>query len=311
MSTVAASTPPLDEVMLAMDVVDTLRHNQDLVARELSETDREQALIERLRAIYSEQGIDVPDHILKEGVSALGQARFVYTPPAPGLATTLARLYVARKRWLPAVLTLLVVALLGLGGYFLVYQPYQQAQVQAAQYQLEVELPRRMQAIYDTIYEETKVQAATNQAEDLLERGRAYAAEGNRAAAEQVLVEMTQIRDTLRRVYNLRVVNREDTRSGFWRIPPNNNDATNYYIVVEAIGSDGAAQSLPILNEENGQTETVSMWGLRVPESVYRAVEADKRDDGIIQGNIVGLKQYGFLDVDYAVPVLGGAVTRW
>lgn len=311
MSTVAATTPPLDDVMLAMDVVDTLRHNQDLVARELTESEREQALIDKLRAIYSEQGIDVPDHILKEGVSALGQTRFLYTPPARSFGTTLARLYVARKRWLPALLTLVVVAGLGFGGYFLVYQPYQQAQVQAAQYQLEVELPRRMQAVFETIYEETKVQAATNQAEDLLRRGTAYAAEGNRTAAEQVLVEMTQIRDTLRQVYNLRVVNREDTRSGFWRIPPNNNDATNYYIVVEAIGSDGAAQSLPVLNEESGQTETVAMWGLRVPESVYRAVETDKRDDGIIQGNVVGLKQYGFLEVDYAVPVLGGAVTRW
>ena len=50
---------------------------------------------------------------------------------------------------------------------------------------------------------------------------------------------------------------------------------------------------------------------MRVPEEVYRAVEADKQDDGIIQRNVVGLKQYGFLDVDYPVPVLGGAVTRW
>ena len=127
----AKSAAPLDEVMLAMDVVDTLRHNQDLVARELSESEREQALIDKLRAIYSEQGIDVPDHILKEGVSALGQTRFLYTPPPRSFGTTLARLYVARKRWLPALLTLVVVAGLGLGGYFLVYQPFQQAQLQA------------------------------------------------------------------------------------------------------------------------------------------------------------------------------------
>ena len=40
-------------------------------------------------------------------------------------------------------------------------------------------------------------------------------------------------------------------------------------------------------------------------------MEADKRDDGISQGNIVGVKQYGFLDIDYTVPVMGGAVTRW
>ena len=79
----------------------------------------------------------------------------------------------------------------------------------------------------------------------------------------------------------------------------------------EALGPDGKALSLPILNEENGQTETVAMWGVRVPEAVYRSVEADKRDDGIIQHNLVGFKQYGFLEVNYAVPVLGGAVTRW
>ena len=50
---------------------------------------------------------------------------------------------------------------------------------------------------------------------------------------------------------------------------------------------------------------------MRVPESVFRSVEADKQDDGIIQRNIMGIKQFGFLDVDYAVPVLGGAVTKW
>jgi len=42
-----------------------------------------------------------------------------------------------------------------------------------------------------------------------------------------------------------------------------------------------------------------------------RTVENDKKDDGILQRNILGLKEYGFLDVDYVMPVLGGAVTRW
>jgi hypothetical protein len=48
-----------------------------------------------------------------------------------------------------------------------------------------------------------------------------------------------------------------------------------------------------------------------VPEAVYRAVEADKTDDGIIQRNIMGIKQFGYLAPDYTVQVLGGAVTRW
>ena len=37
MSAASAEKAPLNDVMLAMDVVDTLRHNQNLVTRELSE----------------------------------------------------------------------------------------------------------------------------------------------------------------------------------------------------------------------------------------------------------------------------------
>ncbi len=311
MSTAPAETAPLDDVMLAMDVVDTLRHNQDLVTRELSESDREKQLIDKLREIYRQQGIEVSDQILKEGVAALNESRFVYTPPKPGLGTTLARFYVARKRWFPAVATLVVLAAIVAGGYFLAYLPFQASQVEQARHELQVALPGRMDAVYQSIFEETKVQAASNRADELRTRGKALAAEGDKAGAEQALTDMTAIRDTLRQVYDLKIVNREGVKSGFWTFPEINTAATNYYVVVEALDEHGKALSLPILNEENGQTETVNIWGVRVPESVYRTVEADKRDDGIIQGNTVGLKQYGFLDVDYTVPVLGGAVTRW
>ena len=61
---------PLDELMLAMDVVDTLRHREDLIAREFNEEGRENDLIARLRQIYRDQGIEVPDNVLAEGVKA-------------------------------------------------------------------------------------------------------------------------------------------------------------------------------------------------------------------------------------------------
>ncbi len=125
------------------------------------------------------------------------------------------------------------------------------------------------------------------------------------------MAELTALRDQLRQEYTLRVVNRSDVKSGFWTIPEVNTDATNYYIVVEALDADGNVLSLPILNEENGETETVNIWGVRVPEAVYDRVAADKRDDGIIQANEVGRKSDGFLEVEYNMPVLGGAVTRW
>ena len=50
-----------------MDVVDSLRHADKLVERELSTEERDRQLKERLRQLYSAQGIDVPEHTLDEG----------------------------------------------------------------------------------------------------------------------------------------------------------------------------------------------------------------------------------------------------
>jgi hypothetical protein len=302
---------PLDEVMLAMDVVDTLRHRQDLVTRELDGVAREKQLIERLRSVYHQQGIEVPDHILREGVAALAESRFVYEPPAPGLGTSLARLYVGRKKWGRPVLTALAVLLVAGVGYFGVYQPMVRGQAEAARIELTQGLPAQMDSLYQTIFNETKVQQAVTQAEALVTRGKTFVAEGNRAGAEDTIERLTAVRDQLRQNYQLRIVNRADVQSGFWTFPEINTDATNYYVVVEALDPDGNVLSLPILNEETGETDTVPMWGVRVPESVYNSVAADKRDDGIIQSNIVGRKSDGFLDVEYQMPVLGGAVTQW
>jgi hypothetical protein len=311
MSAATAEKAPLNDVMLAMDVVDTLRHNQDLVARELNGEAREKQLIDKLRDLYHQQGIEVSDAILKEGVAALAESRFAYTPPKPSLGVTLARLYVARKRWLPAAFALFLMLLIGLGGYFLVWAPYRAAQQEQVRIELAEKLPAQMDALYQTIFEETKVTQAADDAALIRDRGKRAAAEGNRAGAEQAIADLTSIRDTLRQEYELRVVSRDGVKSGFWTFPEINTDATNYYIVVEAIDSHGVALSLPILNEENNQTETVNIWGIRVPETVYRAVEADKRDDGIIQRNIAGVKQFGYLEPNYLIQVLGGAVTRW
>jgi hypothetical protein len=311
MSAATAEKAPLDDVMLAMDVVDTLRHNQDLVARELAGEARETQLIDRLRKLYHQQGIEVSDAILKEGVAALNESRFVYTPPKPSLGVALARMYVARKRWLPATFALFLMLLIGLGGYFLVWKPYREAQAEQVRIELAEKLPAEMDALYQTIFEETKVTQAADNAAEIRDQGKRAAAEGNRAAAERAIADLTTIRDTLRQEYQLRVVSREGVKSGFWTFPEINTEATNYYVVVEAIDSRGTALSLPILNEEDNKTETVNIWGIRVPETVYRAVEADKKDDGIIQRNIMGIKDFGYLEPSYLVDVLGGAVTRW
>jgi hypothetical protein len=311
MSTTTAEKAPLDEIMLAMDVVDTLRHRQDLVERELAGEAREKQLIDKLREIYHQQGIEVTDAVLMEGVKALEESRFVYTPPKPSLGVSLAKLYVSRKTWGPAAIALALVLVVGLGGYFLAYRPFQDAQAEAARIELSEGLPAQMDALYQSIFEETKLTQVGVDAEAIRERGKTAAAEGNRAGAEHAVAQLTTLRDTLRQIYQLRIVNRQGQKTGFWTFPEINTAATNYYVVVEAIDDSGKALTLPITNEENGQTENVSIWGLRVPEPTYRSVEADKRDDGILQRSIIGEKEAGFLEPEYLYGATGAAVTRW
>ncbi|WP_417584003.1 DUF6384 family protein [Pelagibacterium sp.] len=302
---------PLDDVMLAMDVVDTLRHDDNLVARELGASSREAALIERLRKIYRDQGIEVPDHILKEGVKALAESRFTYAPPPDNLSTRLAKLYVGRARWgRPALIGVALLAVV-LGGYFLAYRPYQASVEAAAQLELAQELPARMDEIYQQIFNETKVQSALEVAQPWVDRGKAAAARGDRDDALAAIEQLETIHATLLADYSIRIVNRPGESTGIWRFPENNSAATNYYLVVEAVGPDDELVTLPITNEETGQTEEVSTWAIRVPDVTYESVRADRQDDGIIQRNILGIKQYGFLDTDFAMPVLDGAITQW
>src|SRR5690625_778007 len=99
--------------MLAMDVVDTLRHRQELVARELARPESDEELIARLRQVYESQGIEVSDRVLREGVEALRENRFTYQPPRN--VPFWMRIYVDRGVWLrrlALVVALIVVAAL-------------------------------------------------------------------------------------------------------------------------------------------------------------------------------------------------------
>jgi len=86
----------LDEMMLAMDVIDTLRHQEDAAQRAIDQDKRDAELKARLRSIYADQGIPVPDYILQHGIETLRQDQFVYRPTPFRLSRLLALLWVKR-----------------------------------------------------------------------------------------------------------------------------------------------------------------------------------------------------------------------
>ncbi len=88
----SAPAQKLDDLMLAMDVVDTLRHEDAMVEKELGQDMRDEALKKRLRQIYESQGLTVTDRILDEGIKALKESRFAYTPPEKSFAMNVPKL---------------------------------------------------------------------------------------------------------------------------------------------------------------------------------------------------------------------------
>ena len=306
----AKSDTPLDDLMMAMDVVDTLRHEEGQVARELKADERDAAMVERLRQVYASQGIEVPDHVLKAGVEDLKRDRFVYSPPSAGFQRSLAMVYISRatwSKWLAGAVTIFVLAIAA--WYFLVSMPAQRA---------KAELIARLEALPQTYTELVdRVDGLTDNAEieaDALrhaEDGRLALADGKNDAAFKAENNLRQLAADLANVFKVQIVSREGVPTGLTRIPDANRNAENYYIVVEAVTPDGAVLERSIVSEENGQTETVNIWAQRVSPTIYNAVRRDKQEDGIVQKGELGEKRRGELDIDWRTGVQDGAVTKW
>lgn len=295
----AATKPPLDDVMLAMDVVDTLRRRERMVRKELDETGREDDLRLRLRKIYSAQGIEVPDRVIDQAVAALKEERFSYRPPPPSLSVRLARLYVRRGVWGKWVAAVGAAGVLAIALYYF------------AAVAPNAALPRELA----DLHRETAALAQTQDARAAVERvyraGESALGEGDRGAAREALAKLADLRTVLGQEYSLRIVNRPGVLTGLWRIPDVNTGARNYYIVVEAVDPAGRVLTVPVESEETRTTERVRLWGLRVDERTFKAVAADKQDDGILQRDRFGYKARGRLVPEYDLPTTGGAIVQW
>jgi len=313
---VAAATPSppppqkLDELMLAMDVVDTIRHRELLVERELDQGTRDDQLRDRLREIYKGQGIEVPDSVIDEGIKALKDSRFVYVPPKPSLNVSLAKMWVNRGPIFSRVaLVLVAVVALWAAYYFLVQRPGQLS-AENARIELAETLPKALNASYGNVLRDAKVDEAKTQAAQALADGKAAVARGDADGARQAVATLDDLDAKLLLTYDLRIISDRNDDSGVMRYP-DGSDTPNYYLIVEAIGSDGNRLRMNITNEETGRTRRERRWGVRVPEQTYETVKQDKIDDGIIDNRLLGQKLRGELQVKYLMPVLGGTITKW
>ena len=295
----AAKPQSLDDLMLSMDVVDTLRHRQNLVERELNSEERDQKLIERLREIYTSQGIEVTDEILSAGVAALKEDRFVYTPPKESFNVKLARLYVTRDRWMKWVgLAVAIILMAWITYSMLVLGPIKR-------------LPDNLAKAQEQVFSLAQEPEAKTLAKDYYDLGMSGLATGDTEQAKSALDSLNELSSQLDQTYKLIIVSRAGESSGIWRIPDRNKKAMNFYIIVEAIDAKGKLVPQYITSEEDGKTKKVSQWGIRVDEQTFNRIRADKQDDGIIQKNVFGSKKRHFITPNYNYPTTGASIYKW
>lgn len=296
-------TEPLDEVMLAMDVVDTLRHRERVVERALSSEEQDRQMVVRLREIYAGQGIEVSDAVLERGVRDLRANRFVYTPAPPSFGRSLARLYVSRGSWGKPVAALVgLVAVIAVGWQVFVRGP-EQAAIAA--------LPAALEQAHAAVDAVTEVATIEADAESLRSDGELALARRDYRGTRAAIASLDRLQAALVTEYEVRVVYGPGELSGFFREPEDNPGAQNYYLVVEAVDARGNRVPRPITNEETGRTVNATRWAQRVDAATYDATVADKRDDGIIQNAVLGEKRRGALDPELRAGVLPGAITEW
>jgi hypothetical protein len=282
--------------MLAMDVVDTLRHRERLVQTELASDGRDEAMLESLRSIYASQGITVSDEVLKQGVEALAEGRFVYEAPARRPETRWAYVYVNRAKWGRLLLALFVVGALVFYGYDQVFRAPHRA------------LVNDVGRVHATVLAESRDPAATARAETLYSLATTALAKGEDEEARSSLASLRTLEAQLQASYTLRIA---AETTGVWRVPDLNTEAANYYIIVEPIDRNGKNIAIDVTNEETGKTERVKSFGLRVSDATFEEIRRDKLDDGIIQRDVFGEKQAGFLQPEYYFDTTGAAITSW
>ncbi|MBI4738295.1 hypothetical protein HY772_01820 [Candidatus Woesearchaeota archaeon] len=170
-----------------------------------------------------------------------------------------------------------------------------------------VELRPQPLRLYDSIVEVAKEDHPKTEAKSLLDEALRYVKSVEVVQLKVAVGKLKGIEAALTQEYTIIIT------GGKWRYPNNNRGIKNYYLTVQAKAPGGAVIPQSITSEEDGKTETVSTWGERVPEEVYNRVGRDKQDDNIIQDNLFGKKERGYMSpkIEARFKPVGGKITRW
>ena len=154
-----------------------------------------------------------------------------------------------------------------------------------------------VEKVYKSIQEISKEEKANTLAQ---EKYNSAISDINKLDLSQATANLNQLRnlfDNLNTSYEVRIVNRPGVKSGIDRYFTDSSGkrASGFYVIVEAVDSNGQVIPRSIKSEEDSSVRSVSMWGERVPEYIYERVKSDKIADGIVNDSLFARKARGYL----------------
>ena len=307
----------LEEVMRVMDVASTLRREQELVEREFNLDKTKQMLREKLIRTAELTGESLTPEQVEAAVNWYYDNLHEYEEPEKSLHWYLAHLYVARG-WILKIAIPIALAIGAIWGlWFAPFAPFSDANQQSrllksAETKIEKSL-KSSQAIASSNSAKTALIQLENEFKAGLENE-------DIEGLGNVYEKLASLESRLNEEYTLTVVSGENQQSATRR-DFEDDDGTRvsgYYLVVQALDSNGKPLKREILNREKNERKTVETWAELVPKEVYDRLATDKKEDGVLNETVFGRKIRGELDLKIEIkgadnqPIeRTGQITNW
>lgn len=312
-----ADTLSVAEMLQIMDVATALRHDRQLVEQELNRDQLTALLREKMIAAAKVTGEEVSPEEVDAAIERYYGRLYTFKEPPRSLTLLLAHLYVRRveiAKWGAAAL----------GSAFLVWWlflwPWGPLTVTGRTRQrverLAAEIAQREAAIR-ALARDT---SSGDEAARLAAEAETYRRQGDPQKLETVRAALAGLESRLGEEYTVSVASPVGGRSAVQRLfhDKDGRRVSGYYLIVQAKRPDGTVLTRRVHDDETDKNKDVTVWGERVPEDVYRRLEKDKKDDGILNETTFAVKKRG--EPDEAITMIGsdgqplrhlGRITEW
>lgn len=152
---------------------------------------------------------------------------------------------------------------------------------------------------------------AKNTLQGFLNEGQGLLTSGSVSEAAKMAEKIDGQLKFINTSYTLRIVSRPGERTGVWRYYDGNQNARQYYILVEAVDGNGNTITMPVFDSEKQKDVKASIWGVEVSEDQFNLLANEKKNTGGIAQPIMGDKKAGELTESFQYAVMPRRITSW